>query len=268
MTSPLATNDLESKAQPATVALFVSDLHLHATLPHTTAAFFGFLDKYARHAKQLFLLGDVFEYWAGDDDMDEPYNQSICNAIKRLGDSGLEVFWIAGNRDFLAGQDFARRTGVHILPDPFVATIASQRIVLTHGDAMCTDDLSYMAFRAQVREAGWQQAFLSKPLVERKKIIEGMRHGSKQAQQGKSADIMDVNAEAVASVFAASGTAIMIHGHTHRPARHRHSLAGGSATRYVLPDWELDNEPKRGGWLAIDADGVVKRYGFDGTIID
>ncbi len=241
------------KAQPETVALFVSDLHLSAQMPRTTAAFFRFLDEQASHAQQLYLLGDVFEYWAGDDDLDDPFNREVTAALRRLSDHGVTLYWIAGNRDFLAGSAFAQATGAVLLPDPYVTEIAGQRLLLLHGDAQCTDDTSYMAFRAQVRQPAWQQAFLARPLAERKAIIAGMREGSREAQRDKSMAIMDVNAEAIERLFAEHAVTLMIHGHTHRPAAH-HSEGG---TRHVLPDWDCESPPVRGGWIAIDAEGSL-----------
>jgi UDP-2,3-diacylglucosamine hydrolase len=152
-----------------------------------------------------------------------------------------------------------------MLEDPHVALIAGNRIVLAHGDAQCTDDHAYMAFRAQVREPGWQRTFLALPLEERRKIVEGARMGSKEAQRSKSAEIMDVNEMAIASLFDATGAELMIHGHTHRPARHEYRSEDGVRLRYVLPDWDCDAEPPRGGWIAIDAQGMVRRFGVDGV---
>jgi UDP-2,3-diacylglucosamine hydrolase len=252
------------KAQSNPIAFFISDLHLQASHPRTTQAFFDFLQSYAAQAKQLYLLGDLFEYWAGDDDLTTPYNQHIAEALLKVSKKGVEVFWIAGNRDFLVGKEFAEAAGVTLLPDPFVVTIAGQKITLAHGDAQCTDDVSYMAFRKQVRQPEWQQQFLAQSLQQRKAIVEGLRTESRAAQQSKSMEIMDVNASAIASLFNATDTSIMIHGHTHRPARHVYEDAGQSRIRYVLPDWECDTENQRGGWIAIGADGAIRRFGLDG----
>lgn len=254
-----------NKAQPVPVALFVSDVHLQASLPRTTQAFTDFLQQHARKAGELYLLGDLFEYWAGDDDLATPYNAQIANAIRKISDAGVAVFWMGGNRDFLVGHEFAQAAGVTPLPDPFIASITGQRIVLTHGDAQCTDDHAYMAFRAQVRQPTWQQEFLAMPLAQRKAIIESMRSGSREAQRSKSYEIMDVNGAAITSLFEATGTTIMIHGHTHRPATHDYQETEGKRVRHVLPDWDCDNEPPRGGWLAMYADGSIRRFGYDGT---
>jgi len=259
-------NDAEKKAQSNLVALFVSDVHLQAAMPRTTQAFLDFLRLHAVKARQLYLLGDMFEYWAGDDDISAPHNKRIVDAIRAVSDSGVAVFWIAGNRDFLAGADFAEAAGASMLPDPSVVTLCDQRIVLTHGDAQCTDDLGYMAFRAQVRRKEWQEEFLARPLAQRKTIIEGLRQGSREAQRNKSYEIMDTNPAAIAALFDSSGAAVMIHGHTHRPRMHEYpSATGEKRRRYVLTDWDCDDEQARGGWLAIDADGAFRQFGVDGV---
>lgn len=248
-----ASTPVDHKAQPETVALFVSDLHLSAQMPKTAAAFFRFLDEEATKARQLYLLGDIFEYWAGDDDINDPFNRKVVDALRALTDKGVELYWIAGNRDFLAGEGFARASGATQLPDPYVADIAKQRVLLLHGDAQCTDDKDYIAFRSQVRHPQWQQAFLAKPLAERKAIIEGMREGSRDAQRAKSMEIMDVNPNAIEALYASHQVSTMIHGHTHRPATHQTN--GG--VRHVLPDWDCDTLPLRGGWIAADNTGQL-----------
>ena len=184
-------------AQAATVALFYSDLHLSQSQPHTTQAFFNFLQQRASQVRELYILGDLFESWAGDDDLCDPYNKSVAHAMRALSDRGVKIFWIAGNRDFLIGAAFADATGLTLLPDPFIASIGDHRITLAHGDAQCTDDTAYMAFREQVRQAQWQATFLSLPLSQRKTIIAGLRNDSRQAKSTKSHDIMDVNALAI-----------------------------------------------------------------------
>jgi UDP-2,3-diacylglucosamine hydrolase len=246
------------------LALFVSDVHLHASGPKTAEAFFSFLHRYAIHAERLYLLGDLFEYWAGDDDLQTPFNQRVASELRRVTDAGVTVFWIAGNRDFLVGEKFASYAKLSLLPDPFITRIGMHDLVLTHGDALCTDDVSYMAFRAQVRDRVWQDAFLSKPLAERKSIIEGMRSGSREAQRMKAADIMDTNAQAVAELFRSTKAAAMIHGHTHRPAKHMTRTGDRPLTRYVLPDWDCDAAVPRGGWIAIDRSGTIRRHDLEG----
>jgi len=247
----------------ATSALFISDLHLQPSQPRTTAAFLDFMDGRAIHAQRLYLLGDLFEYWAGDDDIDDPYHRQIIAAIRRVSDAGVAVFWIAGNRDFLVGARFAQAAGLTLLAEPHVADIAGQRVVLVHGDAQCTEDAKYMEFRAMVRQPAWQTQFTALPLAQRKAIIAGMRENSRKDQGDKTMEIMDVTPQAIADVHAQSGARVMIHGHTHRPALHR----AGDTLRYVLPDWEPDATPPRGGWIAIGSDGAITRHALDGAVI-
>ena len=244
-------------------ALFISDLHLQPAHARTTEAFLAFLEQHALHARQLYLLGDLFEYWAGDDDLADPYHRQIVAALRRVSDAGVAVFWSAGNRDFLVGAQFAQAAGLTLLPELYVADIAGQRIALLHGDAQCTDDIKYMEFRAMVRQPEWQQQFTAMPLAQRKAIIAGMRENSRKEQGSKSYEIMDVAPPAIAAAFAQSGCTIMIHGHTHRPALH----SAGGKRRYVLPDWEPDATPPRGGWIAIDAAGAITRHRLDGSVI-
>lgn len=243
-----------------TLALFVSDLHLQPSHPHTRAAFFAFLEERAMASEALYLLGDLFEYWAGDDDISEPFNDTIVQALRKVSDAGVALYWIAGNRDFLVAHDFAAAAGLTLLAEPHVASIGGQRIALVHGDAQCTDDSKYMAFRAQVRDPAWQAQFLAMPLAQRKAIIAGMREGSRAAHGTKSYDIMDVTPQAVSELYAASASDTIIHGHTHRPALHR----DGGRRRFVLPDWEPDDLPPRGGWIAATSDGAITRYDLDG----
>ncbi len=247
-------------AQPETLALFVSDLHLSPDLPKTTEAFFGFLRDHAPNTKALYLLGDIFEYWAGDDDLADPFHRDVIDALHDVSDRGVAVYWIAGNRDFLVGEAFARACGIHLLSEPHVAEIAGKRVLLLHGDAQCTDDTAYMAFRSQVRDPEWQRAFLARSLAERKAIISGMREGSRQAQRDKPMAIMDVNAGEIAHLFDAYAVPVMIHGHTHRPQIHEHD----GRVRHVLPDWDCDADVVRGGWIAMDAAGEIVRVNVAG----
>jgi UDP-2,3-diacylglucosamine hydrolase len=251
----------EKETATETLALFVSDMHLQASMPRTAQAFFDFLDSYASKTKQLYLLGDIFECWAGDDDLSE-FNRRVVDAIRALSDRGVEVFWIAGNRDFLVGTAFAEMTGLRQLPDPFVTDIAGKRIVLTHGDALCTDDIAYMQFRAQVREPEWQRHFLAQSLEQRKAIVASLRQGSREAQKGKADYIMDVNAEAVTALFTATQCNVMIHGHTHRPAQHLIAANEDRQVRYVLPDWDCDTSTPRGGWITIQKNGTIVRRNY------
>ena len=246
-----------------TPALFISDLHLQASHPRTAEAFFRFLAERAAQAERLYLLGDIFEYWAGDDDLDDPFNARVVAALRTVVAGGTAVYWLGGNRDFLVGAGFAQAAGLVLLEEPHVATIAGRRVALVHGDAQCTDDVKYMVFRAQVRDRAWQRQFLAAPLAQRKAIIAGLREGSRAAHGEKSYEIMDVTPNAVAALHRDSGADVVIHGHTHRPALHD----VGGQLRYVLPDWELDDAPVRGGWIAIDPDGRILRHDLDGRVL-
>jgi UDP-2,3-diacylglucosamine hydrolase len=242
------------------LALFISDLHLQPSHQKTSEAFLIFLEERAMAAQSLYLLGDIFEYWAGDDDLGSRFHQRIIQAIRAVSDAGVAVYWLAGNRDFLVSTDFAQAAGLSLLQEPHVADIGGQCITLVHGDAQCTDDIKYMEFRAMVRQPAWQAQFLAMPLEQRKTIIAGLRQGSREAQGTKSYEIMDVTPQAVTELFAATGTDVIIHGHTHRPALHQ----DGAKRRYVLPDWELDNDTPRGGWISIDSGGTIARHDVDG----
>jgi UDP-2,3-diacylglucosamine hydrolase len=246
-------------------ALFISDLHLQPAHPATSAAFFDFLERHARHAQQLYLLGDLFEYWAGDDDLADPFHAQVVAALRAVSEAGVTLYWIAGNRDFLVGARFAEATGLTLLPETWVAEIGGQKVVVLHGDAQCTQDTKYIEFRNMVRQAAWQAQFTALPLAQRKAIIAGLRADSRKEQGGKSYDIMDVTPAAIDAVFAETGADVMIHGHTHRPALHL--AAEGGKRRYVLPDWEPDASPPRGGWIAMDADGVITRHDLSGAVI-
>ena len=202
-------------------ALFISDLHLSPAEPGVMAAFRGFLRGAARGADSLYILGDLFEYWAGDDDLADPFNAAVCADLAVLSASGVDVFFMRGNRDFLVGPAFARAAALTLLEDPVCLEIEGLPTLLMHGDTLCIDDAAYQAFRAEVRDTRWQAQFLARPLIERKHIIEGLREQSEQAKQQKSRAIMDANALAVAEAFRRSGVSRMIHGHE----------------RWVLADW-------------------------------
>lgn len=251
-------------------ALFVSDVHLQESLPGTTAAFLRFLQNDAVCSKALYLLGDLFEYWAGDDDIDAPFNRPIIEALRTVTDAGTQLFWIGGNRDFLINGGFAKATGCTMLNDGCVVVIAGKKIVLAHGDAQCTDDIDYIAFRNQVREPDWQAQFLAQPLTHRKAIIDGMREQSRLAQRDKPAQIMDVNPQAIAHVFNESGATVMIHGHTHRPAVHLAEAGNAQQIRIVLPDWHCESDAstdRRGGWVGVTDDGKFLRFDCDGNLL-
>lgn len=237
----------------ASSALFISDLHLCPTRPRIARLFLDFLSDQARRVEALYILGDLFDYWVGDDTLDdpaEPFNAAICAALKQLSDSGTRLFFIAGNRDFLAGPGFASASGASLLAEPQLVDIAGTPTLLLHGDTLCTDDLAYQEFRATVRTDAWRKAFLAQPLTARKNRIEALRRESEHEKQGKSAAIMDVNAEAVAAALRSHGYPRIIHGHTHRPAQHAHELDGHVCARWVLGDW-YDS----GSYLQCDESG-------------
>jgi len=232
------------------IALFISDLHLCASRPHITAAFITFLQQTATKANALYILGDLFEYWAGDDDIGEEFHQQIITAFKTLADTGVEIFFMHGNRDFLIAENFCLASKVTLLQDPSMIKLYGQKILLSHGDDLCTDDVAYQQFRAQVRDKKWQANFLSQPLQARKKQIEAIRMHSEQEKSQKSAAIMDVNADAVTALLTKYQPDVLIHGHTHRPNRHIMYLNGKSITRWVLGDWY-----EQGSYLICDESG-------------
>ena len=219
-------------------SLFISDLHLCASRPAITKAFIQFLKKTAINAEKLFILGDLFEYWAGDDDLLHTDHADIIQAIKALGDAGTEVFFIHGNRDFLIGEQFSKAASIHLLPDPSEINLYGKRILISHGDELCTDDTRYQAFRAQVRSPAWQAEFLSNPLTARKAQIEALRLQSEQEKSHKSLAIMDVNSDAVSALLRQHEyPKLFIHGHTHRPNTHIIEIDGHQCQRIVLGDW-------------------------------
>lgn len=221
-----------------TRTLFISDLHLSEERPETTRAFMAFVAGPAQGAGELYILGDLLEYWAGDDDVDAPLATSVCAALAGLADQGVDVFFMGGNRDFLVGEGFAARARFTLMADPSEISLGGRRVLLSHGDALCTDDVGYQAYRRQVRDPQWLQGFLSQPLAERKAFIDNLRKRSALAKQEKSAGIMDVNREAVESLLRAHDHPLLIHGHTHRPARHLHVVDGIECERWVLADWD------------------------------
>lgn len=231
-------------------SLFISDLHLCASRPNITTAFIEFLQRTASKAKALYILGDLFEYWAGDDDISDEFNMRIIDAFKALADSGVQIYFMHGNRDFLIAEDFCRAAGVTLLPDPSIINLHGHKILLSHGDDLCTDDAAYQQFRAQVRDQQWQADFLSQPLPLRKKQIEAIRMRSEQEKSQKSLTIMDVSDDAVHALLRKHHPDLLIHGHTHRPNRHSISLDGKSITRWVLGDWY-----EQGSYLVCDESG-------------
>jgi UDP-2,3-diacylglucosamine hydrolase len=216
--------------------LFISDLHLDPGRPETTARFERFLDREASQAEALYILGDLFEAWVGDDSLSLDFNAAIAGWLKRVAHT-TRVCFMQGNRDFLAGAGFLAATGASPLTDPTLIDLYGTRALLMHGDTLCTGDTAYQTFRAQSRDPRWQAAALSQPLQKRLAIARGMRADSEAAKAGKSEAIMDVADDAVAQAFRDSGCQLLIHGHTHRPARHESRVDGAPCVRWVLPDW-------------------------------
>jgi len=218
-------------------SLFISDLHLDDSRPQITTLFERLLaSPELRSADALYILGDLVEAWIGDDD-DAELPARIAAATRAVSDSGIPVYFIAGNRDFLLGEDFARRAGILLLDDGTVHEIEGRRTLLMHGDVLCTDDVAYQAVRQQVRQPQWQAQILGMPLAARRAFAAKAREDSRAHTGSTMETIMDVNAAAVAEVMRAAGVTRLIHGHTHRPAIHRFDLDGHSAERIVLGDW-------------------------------
>ena len=230
--------------------LFISDLHLTEERPEATERFIAFLEDKARAAEALYILGDFFEYWIGDDDLGEPFNAVVAGLLADLTRRGVPVYLMHGNRDFLIGERFCAATGARLLQDPVVQTIQGEKTLLVHGDTLCTDDLDYQAWRRKARDPAFQADFLAKPLPERRRAVGQMREKSKQVVQEKTAEIMDVNDEAVRQALRRHGVRRLIHGHTHRPGRHALEVDGQRCERWVLPDWY-----GRGGYVEVGRRG-------------
>ncbi|HEX5093058.1 MAG TPA: UDP-2,3-diacylglucosamine diphosphatase [Burkholderiales bacterium] len=235
-------------------ALFISDLHLAAERPAVNERFFEFLQAEAARAERLYILGDLFEHWIGDDELDagdgDPLGRAVADGLRELSRRGVGVALMHGNRDFLMGSRFCKASGARLMVDPSVEKVGGVRTLLMHGDTLCTDDHDYQAWRRTARSRAWQQEFLSKPLPERRRAVEAMRAKSREVVGAKPADIMDVNDTAVREAFREHGLTRLIHGHTHRPARHALEVDGRRCERWVLPDWY-----EHGGYLSVDDTG-------------
>lgn len=249
-----------------TSALLISDLHLTPSMPLTAQRFFDFVEKETNDVESVFILGDLFEYWVGDDaGARSPFQQEVLRALFALS-SKTKTYYIHGNRDFLIGQDFLKRSGMQLLPDPSKVMIAGDEWVISHGDALCTNDLSYQVFRTWVRKPWLQKLFLRLPLDWRRGIARTLRSNS-TAKYERAArytpDVArykgDVTLVACANLMGAYGSERLIHGHTHLPARHHESMGSNEWQRYVLSDWDLDHPetvlPKASA-LRIDLNGV------------
>jgi len=227
--------------------LFVSDLHLDAETPAAIEQFLAFLRREARAAEALYILGDLFEAWIGDDDP-EPQKERVCAALRSFTSTGVACFVLHGNRDFLLGAGFCARTGCILLPDPVLVELDGERVLLTHGDALCTDDRAYQELRSIVRRSEWQRRFLALPLRVRARLAQRVRAGSRAHIARAVPYVMDVNEGAVAAAHRASGAGRIIHGHTHRPDMHERELDGRPAHRLVLGAWY-----EQGSYLAYQA---------------
>jgi len=230
--------------------LFISDLHLCTSRPAINDLFARFLKDIAPQAEALYILGDFFEYWAGDDDLDAPLHTSVAQQLNALAAQGTRLYLMHGNRDFLIGEAFLKVANMTLLPDPTLIELYGTPTLLMHGDTLCTDDVEYQKFRVMVRSPQYQQAVLAKPLAERKAMIEALRKKSEEEKSYKSESIMDVNADAVADALRKHGYPRLIHGHTHRPMRHEVNVDGKACERWVLQDWY-----EGAGYLRCDALG-------------
>ena len=236
--------------------LFISDLHLSPRRPHITELFFDLLQGEAREAEALYILGDLFEYWIGDDAAEHLGYTPVIRQLRALSDTGIPVYFMRGNRDFLVGPRFASQTGCELLADPSVIDLYGERVLLMHGDFLCTDDTEHQKFRLTVDDPGWQRDFLAKPVEARMEMAQEAREHSREHKDNLTMEIMDVNDEAVRRAFEDHDVRLMIHGHTHRPAIHD----GSASRRIVLGDWyeqssilrcrpgeqELSPDPDRG----------------------
>ena len=226
--------------------LFVSDVHLDAATPQIQEQFLGFLREEAPRAEALYILGDLFESWVGDDDPGAD-KDAVRSALRSLTAGGVACFLLHGNRDFLLGPRFCEQTGCRLLPDPVVLELGRERVLLTHGDALCTDDHAYQELRSIVRRPSWQRRFLGLRLSERQLLANAARAGSRAHMARVRPQIMDVNPEAVAAAFQATGVRRIIHGHTHRPAVHEVGREGERVQRIVLGAWY-----EQGSYLALE----------------
>jgi UDP-2,3-diacylglucosamine hydrolase len=231
---------------PHLQTLLISDIHLHPSRPDTARRFHEFLAGPAVKAQALYILGDLFDAWIGDDDLADPFNAGICAALKNLAANGTRTFFLPGNRDFLVGAAFAAATGIAPIADATVADIGGTPTLLLHGDTLCSDDREYQDFRSTVRSAQWQRDFLAKPLAERRTIAEELRTRSEAEKRSKPMALMDVSNAAVQSAFETHKVARIVHGHTHRQAHHTYP----GRERWVLPEWD-----HAGGALACDETG-------------
>lgn len=234
--------------------LFVADIHLSATEPAISAGFLRFLAGTARQAEALYILGDLFDAWIGDDDT-SPLHQQIASAIHELVNAGVPCYFIHGNRDFLLGKRFADRCAMQLLPEQQVLELYGHKLLIMHGDTLCTDDADYQTFRRRVHQRWLQKLFLALPLIVRQRIAHHLRASSQAANQQKTLEIMDVNADAVTQVLQRCQLLHLIHGHTHRPAVHPLKVNQQTAWRYVLGAWH-----HQGSMIKVSPEGIELIY--------
>ena len=220
---------------------FIADLHLTPQRPASSMWFDRFMNTTGQLISELYILGDLFEYWVGDDASDQLGHQQVEATIRAVSDRGTKIYFIHGNRDFLIGQDFAQRTGCELLPDPSVVSLGGLKVVLSHGDHLCTDDVEHQKARSQMLSSKWKVAFLENPIDARIDTAESLRHQSENVKKTKSMEIMDVNQDAVETLMRRENADILIHGHTHRPGVHEFQIDGEKKTRYVVGDWYTQN---------------------------
>lgn len=219
-------------------SLFISDLHLGEAQPKVAQACFRFLKSTAPEAEALYILGDLFDAWPGDDDLGDPFHQRIVKALEKVSSGGTRLFLMHGNRDLLMGRELAQACGATLLADPVLIDLYGAPTLLTHGDQLCTDDHAYLAYRKQVHDPAWQKKFLAQPLAARKAFIAQLREQSRGEKQKKSAEIMDVSNAAVVALLREHHYPDLIHGHTHRPGHHTLHVDGNTCERWVLGDWD------------------------------
>jgi len=237
-----------------TPTLFLSDLHLSPDRPATAAAFESFCGAPARAAAAVYVLGDLFDWWVGDDQLDDPFAARIAAAIRGVTAAGVPVYLARGNRDFLYGRRFERDTGASLLPEQLVVDVHGTPTLLLHGDELCTADVAYQRYRARIRTPEAARRLLALPAFVRRWIARSLRKKSRDESALKPESILDVAEDAVVAAFRTHGVARMIHGHTHRPATHHVDVDGRRCERVVLSDWH-----DRGHWLEAGADGLVRR---------
>ncbi|MEJ7670361.1 MAG: UDP-2,3-diacylglucosamine diphosphatase [Casimicrobiaceae bacterium] len=235
-------------------ALFLSDLHLSPARPKAVAAFQAFAAGPARDARAVYILGDLFDWWIGDDQLAEPFVAAIAQALRGVSEAGVALYIGHGNRDFLLGSQFALVTGATLLPETQVLDLFAIRTLLCHGDELCTDDVDYQRYRRRVRNPALQRRLLRLPYWARHTLASWLRRMSRNENALKAEAIMDVNSRAVEDAFRTHSAQRMIHGHTHRPARHLHDIDGVACERWVLADWH-----DRGQYLEVDATGAHVR---------